>query len=199
MSSFGAASKGLLAAAVAVWAAACAVEPISPPREKPPTEEEPLGSSFIPDPETDRLRRSRALSRDLEKLLVELDGVLSARVQLSLARSPLFGAATHQAPSRAAVVVHLEPEARVSHADIKSLLSAGVMGLEGEHISIVEQRATAQSLEAPRIVDIGPLRVTAETALFTKLLLGGLLAICAFLAAALVYTSWRLRSSRRRR
>lgn len=198
MSCPGAAAKGLLAAAVAICAAACAVEPSSPPRQKPPTEDEPLASSFIPDPENDRLRRSRALSRDLEKLVVELDGVLSARVQLSLARSPLFGAA-HQPPSRAAVVVHLEPEARVSHADIKSLLSAGVTGLDGEHISIVEQRATTDSRPIPQIVEVGPLRVTAETALFTKLLLGGLLALCAFLAAALVYTSWRLRSYRRRR
>ncbi len=191
----------LLVASIALVTTACAIEPISPPRprEKAGAEaDEPLTSSFIPDPENERLRRSRALSRDLERLLIELEGVVSARVQLSLGQPHLFGA-TPRAPSRAAVVLRLRPGAEVSHTDVKVLLSGGVTGLAGEHISIVEREETAPPAKPPSLVEIGPLQVTAETAWVARLLLGGLLVICACLASALVYTSWRLRIHNRPR
>lgn len=93
-------------------------------------------SSIISSREDQRFRYERALSREVEATILNIPGVLDARVHLNLpAVDPLFGQPLNSAPGSASVLV-VSSSSDVNHADVQSLVS-GASGIPASGVSVL--------------------------------------------------------------
>ena len=132
---------------------------------------------LLPTPEVERARHTRALAGEVEAALLALDGVVAARVLLTL---PVPG------PARAAIVVRRAAGRAppLSHALVRSLATAAVPGLSPEAVEVV---VSPERPEAPsELVTVGPVRVARDSRLALLALVGGLAALCLALSLVLV-------------
>lgn len=85
---------------------------------------------FVSSPLEERARYLHALSEELSHTLMQLDGVVSARVHVALPERDVLGEATDSA-SASVVIVH-SPDAALSEreTDIKAIVTDGIEGLE---------------------------------------------------------------------
>lgn len=159
-----------------------------------PGVEELLSGSFVPGPDEERTRLEHALAGELARTLGELGGVADARVHLSLADRSLLSR-DRRAESKAAVVIRPSGQGDSPSADrIRSIAAAAVRGLEAERVEVFFSRSDQAPVE---VVEVGPLRVAAESATAARVVLGGLLGVCLILAAGLIYAGLKLRRMRR--
>lgn len=154
---------------------------------------ETLGTVFQPGgiTETPLAQRARlvfAKQQELERMIGEIDGVVSAPVQLAM---PEPDALTQEVkPSSASVLVKYRPgfDLRSKAGSIKSLVASAVEGLSTERVSVVLE--PAQSIPVVRNPDKG-----IDMGVMGRIVAGlGALALLYFAAKA----TWRSRRQRQR-
>lgn len=85
---------------------------------------------FVSSPLEERARYLHALSQELERTLMQIDGVVSARVHIALPEKDMLS--EHPNSASASVVIIEEPDANLKEreTDIKAIVTDGVEGLD---------------------------------------------------------------------
>ncbi|MBU2655678.1 flagellar basal-body MS-ring/collar protein FliF [Acidomonas methanolica] len=89
----------------------------------------------------ENIDQTRALEGELERSLILIQGVKSARVHLVLRHRELFSA--NEQASQASIILNLKPGQQLDHENIRAisnLVLAAVPGLQSDHISIIDNR-----------------------------------------------------------
>ena len=142
-------------------------------------------SALIETSQAERLRQLEAQEGDLEETLETMDGVTSAAVELVVPTAPRPGLPA--APSKASVLVRVQPDARErieqQRAQLQALVAASVDGLKADDVVLVMDTVTTQVAPPPTH--------TADTSM--RQLAIALGAALALLALGLVALAMRLR------
>lgn len=84
---------------------------------------------FVSSPLEERARYLYALSQELSRTLMQLDGVISARVHIALPEKDALGE-SHDSASASVVIIHDEgSDVAARETDIKAIVTDGVEGL----------------------------------------------------------------------
>jgi type III secretion protein J len=159
------------------------------PRESPKGVVELMGQpSLIPTATQERALHVAALSGDLARTLETIDGVLAARVHLSLPDDNPLRDAEHRATPSASVLVKARAGTALAEDDVKRLVAGGVEGLAPARVSVVVTVApAAPPLPAAGLAAVGPFHVARSSrgpllgTLVTTLV--AIIGLCALLAA----------------
>ncbi len=85
---------------------------------------------FVSSPLEERARYLYALSQELSRTLMQLDGVVSARVHIALPEKDVLGE-TRDSASASVVIIHDEQaDLRDRETDIKAIVTDGIEGLD---------------------------------------------------------------------
>ena len=123
------------------------------PRQKQPSSAELLKPGLVPTPAEERTLHSLALQGDLARTLEQMDGVLSARVHLSV---PVPSKAGQGGPgeSRCAVLLRVKgPPAKWTErkrVDVRTLVAGSVEGLAIDHVTLVLDEVSSLAPAEPR-------------------------------------------------
>ena len=162
------------------------------PRERPKGFQEVFGQpSLIPTATQERALQISALCGELARTLEAVDGVLAARVHISLPDdSPLREG--ERARPAAAVLIKARPGTPLGEDDVKRLVAGSVEGLDATKVSVVMTPAHPVATAAVSdLATLGPLRVAraSRTPLLVTLTVG--LALILLLAVLLVVVGLR--------
>jgi type III secretion protein J len=164
------------------------------PRERAKGFQEVFGQpSLIPTATQERALHLSALSGELSRTLEAVDGVLAARVHISLPDDSPLREGERVRPA-AAVLIKARPGTPLSDEDVKRLVAGSVDGLDAAKVSVVMTPAHPAPAAAPAArAAVGPFRVapgsrapllaTLAVGLALILLLAVLLAVVALRAA----------------
>ncbi len=159
---------------------------------------EALGQgSMIPSRETERARWLAGIAGELERSLMGVGGVLTARVHLAVPVVESFDAA-QAVPARATASVLLtgRGELPLSESQIQRLVSGAVTGLAPGDVAIIFRQSAAEKAPPPlELRQLGPITVTRSSAPLLKAILGGALTLNLLLLAS---TLWLWQNARRK-
>ncbi|HEY3355320.1 MAG TPA: secretion protein [Polyangia bacterium] len=153
--------------------------------------------SLIPTATQERALHLTALCGELSRTLETVDGVLTARVHVSLPDdNPLREGAERVRPA-AAVLIKARPGTALGEDEVRKLVAGSVDGLDPAKVSVVITAAqAAPATVGSDLAHLGPFRVARASRGPLLATLLGLLGLILLLALVLVVTA--LRASRAR-
>lgn len=169
-------------------------EPVSGLSRKDLGSQVSFGDSFFGGPEEEHLKKELVLGSELGRTLEELDGVISARVHLSLADTSILSQGRTQ-NSEAAILIRHNGAFRQNKQAIQNFVSNAISGLEPERVAVLFSMSEEEQKEA--IQRVGPIQVAQSSVFTAKLCIGGLLTICLVLALVLIAVGVTLRRIKR--
>jgi type III secretion protein J len=163
------------------------------PRERPRGVLDVFGQpSLIPSATQERALHVAAVSGELARTLETVDGVLAARVHLSLPEEGPLGEGERRSQPTAAVLLKARPGTNLAADDVRRLVAGSVDGLTPARVSVVTTPApAAPPAPAGGLRSVGPFRVAAASRAPLLVTLGGALVLVIFLCAALVVVTLR--------
>jgi type III secretion protein J len=161
--------------------------------EQPGFAELYAGARLVPTLGEEQARWTAATSGELSRTLRAMRGVVDARVHLAVpnAHAPALDA-PRAAASASVLVTRRAGLPPIDEQTVRALVCGAVDGLAPERVAVVQSEALAAP-DAPRLVTLGPLRITAGSVGALKLVLGAALLGNAVLAIALAATVARRR------
>jgi type III secretion protein J len=111
--------------------------------------------------ELERAELASRLAGDLERTLLGLDEVVTARVHLTL--SPAHGRDVGSIPPRASVLLQTAGASPLSASQVKTLLQGAVSDLAADNIEVVMVQAAATRDAAPALTRVGPITLTTPS------------------------------------
>jgi len=168
------------------------------PREKSPGLLDASDAhALVPSRSAEQTKLVAGVSGELERTLVGIGGVLSARVHLAVVRHDDLSDAEPSPPSASVLLQYRGREAPISSGDVQRLVAGAVPGLSADRVAVVES-AVSPPPPPLDLVRLGPFATTRGSASKLKLLLGGA-ALLNVLLVAFVGLLWsRVRGVRRR-
>jgi type III secretion protein J len=166
------------------------------PRENPKGVVELMGQpSLIPTATQERALHVAALAGELARTLETIDGVLAARVHLSLPDDNPLREAEHKATPSASVLIKARTGTALAEDDVKRLVAGSVEGLAPARVSVVMTVAPAAApLPAAGLAAVGPFHVARSS---RGPLLGTLVvALVAIIGLCVLLVTVALRGSR---
>lgn len=160
----------------------------------------PGAAALVPSRTQEHAQLVAGLGGDLERTLLETDGVLRARVHLVVPEiEPLREAPA--APSSASVLLEHRGAAPPLTSDaIQRLVAGAVAGLEPARVTVVlvPRPARPEAARGRALARVGPLTVAAASSAPLKALLGALFVLLVAFAAATLGLALRAAGLRRR-
>lgn len=152
-------------------------------------------SNLVPSPVEERARLAAVLSAELSATLESMDGVVSARVHLSLPTDVLSALDAPNEPPRASVLIRYRGDSVPFDSDsIKALVAGSIAGMKAENVTLVAaHQAASPPIESP-LVHIGPIAVARASATPLRIILGASLSVNLLLAIALATLATRRRA-----
>jgi type III secretion protein J len=144
--------------------------------------------ALVPSRAAEHAEVVAGLAGDLERTLEGVDGVLSARVHLSLPESdPLSPSRDTAAPAgKASVLIeHRGGATPIAASDVQRLVAGGVAGLSPENVAVVTVARVGPPSAAgdpAQLAHVGPIAVARTSARPLQVAIGALLAAIAALA-----------------
>ena len=165
-----------------------------PPRHAPGVIEAVGKGALVPSPLAEHAQYVAGLAGDLERSLASVDGVLGARVHLSVpADDPLTGKPS-QLPSASVLLRHRGATPPVSDDQIRQLVAGAVAGLAVEAVTVVTvSRPDSTALPERALTQVGPISVSQASAGWLRSILGGAVLLLLVLGAAVVLLWLRMR------
>jgi type III secretion protein J len=168
------------------------------PRRLPAGVLEAVGKgSLVPSEAAENAELAAGISGELERSLESIDGVLSARVHLSI---PAPAMVRDSAPARGSASVLLEHRGAtppVSADSVQRLVAGGVAGLLPSDVAVVMvPRATFVGSASSDFAHVGPIAVARTSVRRLQAALAVLVAVVALLAAATLMLYSRLNRAR---
>jgi type III secretion protein J len=166
-------------------------------RESLPPENNPglldaLGdNSLVPSRTAEHSKWLAGTAGELERSLLGVDGVVSARVHLAVAApDPLSLESEKKPPSASVLLRHRGATPPVSTGDVQRLIAGAVPNLTAENVSVV--MASAPRVGVPKERELsrfGPITVTRSSVLPLRALVGGV-AVLNLVLIGLVVGLW---------
>lgn len=130
--------------------------------------------SIVPSRTAEHAKLIAGTQGDLERSLLAIDGVLSARVHLAVPTENPFGEDEKPQPPTASVLVrHRGATPPISAADVARLVAGAVPGLDPAHVSVVMTTVPLSTRPAHRALSrFGPITVTRSSVLALRLIVG---------------------------
>ena len=141
--------------------------------------------SLIPTAGEERARAASALSADLARSIEAMPGVHDARVHVGLPDPSALPVDDAPRLATVSVLVRAASDAAVDEAAIRTLVAGAVPGLSADRVAVVRVALPAARVEAEPLVSVGPIFVTAGSAMLLRALLAGMLAVNVLLAVAI--------------
>jgi type III secretion protein J len=165
------------------------------PERSDPGWEQLYGSAgLVPTASEEKARLSAALGGELARSIEVMDGVVDARVHLSLPNRVATALDASPPKPRASVMVKYRHDAPpVDERAIRTLVTGATPNMDPENVAIVVVKAAPKPRAAVTLVQIGPVVVTADTASSLKTAAGAALALFILLAATVIALLTRLR------
>ncbi|MFT5083260.1 MAG: type III secretion protein J [Lentisphaeria bacterium] len=130
---------------------------------------------LISSPLEERVRFIYALSQNVAETLTQIDGVITARVNIVMPENNPFGEAT--SPSSASVFIKYRPESRLENvkSDIKLIVEKSIEGLSYDKVSVIMLPAA----KLPNSTTYATAAATGSSTLGWVLwALGGIILVC---------------------
>jgi len=136
-----------------------------PPRSSPGVLDAVGKSSLVPSSLAEHAHYIAGIAGDIEHTLTEVDGVLSARVHLSVPAPDPLGERPHQAPSASVLLKYRGSTPPIDGTSIQHLVVGAVGGMRVDDVSVVLVGRPRPALGTERqLVRLGPINV-ARTSL----------------------------------
>ena len=166
-----------------------------PPRAAPGLLEALGKGSLVPSRATEHARVVAGTGDELERSLLGLDGVVSARVHLGVAGHDPLGLDEKEPPSTASVLLrHRGPTPPITASDVQRLVAGAVPGLAAEQVSVVMLPVPPRPRALERqLARLGPLTVTHASLFALRAMVGVAVLLSAALLACVVGLWSRLR------
>jgi type III secretion protein J len=162
-----------------------------PPHAAPGLSEFLSQGSFIPSRADDQAKLLVGTAGELERSLLGIDEVISARVHLALPRGDVLNAdAPEQAPSASVLLKYSGQAPPLSVEEIRQLVAGAVPGLEASKVAVVT-KAVADGVErtATELVRLGPLTTTRSSLPYLRWMIGCVAALNGCMVA-LLFALW---------
>ena len=144
-----------------------------PPRHAPGVIDAIGKGSLVPSPLAEHAQYVAGISGDLERSLASIDGILGARVHLSVPATDTRFGQTPQKPSASVLLRHHGTSPPIDEQQVRQLVAGAVAGLAVEDVSVVAvRRAEAPALPARELTQVGPMSVTRASAGWLRGILG---------------------------
>lgn len=162
-------ARGDAAAAVAVL-----TEDNLPPPSSPGVLQALGKGSIVPSRTAEHAKLVAGTEGDLERSLLAVDGVLSARVHLAVPTESPFGQEEKPLPPTASVLIrHRGATPPISSGDVARLVAGAVPGLQPRRVSVVMTAVPEASRHPSRVLSrFGPITVTRSSMLALRLVVG---------------------------
>lgn len=148
-----------------------------PPRAAPGVLDTMGKGSLVPSTATEHAQYVSGLSGELERSLADIDGVVAARVHLSLPTPDPLGARlgeNTQKPSASVLLKHRGATSPVDALAVQRLVSGAVSGLAMDDVAVVMVARPAATVPPEKqIVHVGPVGVTRGSIGVVRMIAGG--------------------------
>lgn len=154
-------------------------------------------NQLVPSVAAEQAELAAGIGGELERTLMQLDGVVVARVHLSLpSTSPLRE--TKDKASASVVISFRPPSPPVSEANVKKIVAAAVPGLAPDDVVVVTIARPPKAAEhgGAALAHVGPIGVAASSATPLRIVLGVLVLLVGLLSAATLALYLKLSRSR---
>jgi len=148
--------------------------------------------ALVPTLSAERAALAAGLAGELEKSLLQVDGVLAARVHLNLPSDGPLREKKEKA-SASVLLTHRGATSPLAEAQVKRLVAAGAPELAPDDVVVVTvQRQASPSATGGALAHVGPLAVAAGSAAPLRLVLAALVLLVGLLAGATLLLYLRL-------
>ncbi|MCL2824350.1 MAG: hypothetical protein FWD57_10185, partial [Polyangiaceae bacterium] len=159
-----------------------------PPRHAPGVIDSIGKGSLVPSPLAEHAQYVAGISGDLERSLASIDGILGARVHLSVPSTDALSVQSPHKPSASVLLRYRGETPPVGDDHVRSLIAGAVAGLAPEAVTVVSvSRPDAPALPARELTQIGPVSVTRATSIWLRVMIGSSVFMMLTLTAALLF------------
>jgi type III secretion protein J len=165
-----------------------------PPRHAPGVIDAVGKGALVPSPLAEHAQYVAGLAGDLERSFASIDGVLGARVHLSVpADDPLSGQPARK-PSASVLLRYSGATPPIGDDQVRHLVAGAVAGLAVEDVTVVTMsRPVSTSVPARAMAQIGPISVTRASANLLRGMLGGAVLLLLALGSTILVLWLRIR------
>jgi type III secretion protein J len=165
-----------------------------PPRHAPGVMEAVGKGALVPSALAEHAQYVAGLSGDLERSLASIDGVLGARVHLSIPKQdPLAVADKKQLPTASVLLRYDGSSSPIPTQDIQQLVAGAVADLSPERVQVIAlRRSSPSSVVQAKFQRVGPISVSPGSAGLLRGLFAAALLVSLILSATIVVLWWRL-------
>lgn len=165
-----------------------------PPRHAPGVIEAVGKGALVPSPLAEHAQYVAGLAGDLERSLASVDGVLGARVHLSVPPDDPLSGKPARTPSASVLLRHRGATPPVSEQQVRQLVAGAVAGLPVESVTVVTvSRPESTSVPTRTMSQVGPISVSQASAGWLRGILGGAMLLLLALGAAVLGLWLRMR------
>lgn len=164
------------------------------PRRKPQSAADANRGGLVPSPQAEQAQLAQGIAGELERSLESVDGVLSARVHLSLPTADPLRDAPRDRATASVLIAHRGSTPPLAEAAVQRLVAGGAPGLTVSEVAVVmvPRAAPADRADDAGMARLGPFGVARASLRPIQFTIAGLLVLLAALAGALVVLGSRL-------
>lgn len=161
-----------------------------PPHASPGVLDAMGKSSLVPSGAVEHAQLAIGLAGELERTLMSIDGVVSARVHVSLPPTDPFGDAPRSRATASVLVKHRGATPPLEPAAIQRLVAGAAAGMRSEDVAVVTVSRPSIAASELRLAHVGPIAVARGSAGLLRGLAAFALVVILALASGLVFI-WR--------
>ncbi len=162
-----------------------------PPRPTPGVLDAVGKSSLVPSLAVERAQYLAGLAGDLERTLLAIDGVVAARVHVSVPPPEPFGEKPTQKATASVLIKHRGATPPIDPQAVQRLVAGAVAGLGASDVTVVSVSHLTPPSEGRQLAHVGPIAVSRASLGYVRGLIALLLGTTVVLSIALVLVWFR--------
>jgi type III secretion protein J len=136
----------------------------------------------------------QAISGEIAKTLKNIDGVINARVHISLPEKSLLKRDLNSKPSASVFLKYIGTKPPYKIREIQNLVAGAISGLDPINISVIGSPRKLIPSPFSKIVSLGPLKMTPESKKILKIIFASILGIILILSFSLILSILKIRN-----
>jgi type III secretion protein J len=165
-----------------------------PPRHAPGVIDAVGKGALVPSPLAEHAQYVAGLAGDLERSIASIDGVLGARVHLSIPPNDPLSGQPERKPSASVLLRHRGATPPIGDDQVRHLIAGAVSGLTIEGVTVVTvSRPESTALPSREMAQVGPISVTRSSAPWLRGVLGATVVLLLALGTTILALWLRMR------
>lgn len=170
-----------------------------PPRHTPGVLDSIGKGTLLPSPAAEHAQYVAGIAGDLERTLATVDGVLGARVHLSIPVANPLSEKPIEAPTASILLKYVGSTPPLTETDIRRLVAGAVSNMRLQDVTVVTVGRPDLAIARPRpLAHVGPIAVTRSSVFWLRGVFGVALASLLGLVTVVLYLWLRLRRAAQR-